>query len=78
MSTPKNAMEVREKFEECGHSFSLFVELCTSDITLNKRSKLALFEYGKSRMQAYENAESLLRAQGEEATDLPVSMLRTG
>jgi len=54
-------IEMREKFEECGHTLSLFIELCTSNVELTERSKLALTEYGKSRMEVFEDAEEMLR-----------------
>lgn len=60
-STKKHAMEMRDQFEECGHSFALLVDLCTSDVQLTERSKLALTEYGKSSLNRFEHAEAMLR-----------------
>ena len=54
-------IDIREKFEECGHTLSLFIDLCTSNIELTERSKLALTEYGKSRMEVFEDMEEMLR-----------------
>lgn len=77
MSKNKHTTEIREKFEECGHSLSLFIDLCTADVQLNQRSKLALSEYGKSRMEAFEDAENLLRSQAQETHDTPRPLRRT-
>ncbi|MFJ2486770.1 hypothetical protein [Pseudomonas sp. NPDC087639] len=77
MSHHKNTIELREKIEECGHSLSLFIELCTADVQLNQRSKLALSEYGKNCMEAFEVAENLLRSKYEAQTDAPQPLRRT-
>ena len=62
MPSHKNsATELREKFEECGHTLSLLIDLCTSDVQLTERSKLALSEYGRNRMDLFEVAEGMLR-----------------
>lgn len=49
----KHTTEMREKFEECGHTLALLIDLCTSDVELTERSKLALTEYGKNRMEVF-------------------------
>lgn len=77
MSNNKHTTEVREKIEECGHSLSLFIDLCTSDVQLNQRSKLALSEYGRNRMEAFEDAENLLRSQTETTCETPQPLRRT-
>lgn len=77
MSNNPHTVEIREIIEECGHSLSLFIDLCTSDIQLNQRSKLALSEFGRNRMAVFENAESLLRTQNEKSPGVAVPMLRT-
>jgi hypothetical protein len=70
MSKRKNAMEIREAFEEAGHSLSLFIDLCTSNVQLTQRSKLALSAYGKTCMKSFEDAESGLRSLDETRDDL--------
>ncbi|KAB2518416.1 hypothetical protein BJN42_26570 [Pseudomonas koreensis] len=77
MSHNKHTLELREKIEECGHSLSLFIDLCTSDVQLNQRSKLALSEYGRNRMEAFEDAENLLRRQAEASSEAPQPLRRT-
>lgn len=57
----KTVFEMREHFEECGHFLSLLIDLCTSDVTLTQRSKLALTECSKSKMDIFEHAEGMLR-----------------
>ena len=56
----EHTLEMREKFEECGHTLSLLIDLCTSDVKLTER-RLALTEYGKNRMEVFEDAEEMLR-----------------
>lgn len=77
MSNNKHTLELREKIEECGHSLSLFIDLCTIDVQLNQRSKLALMEYGKTCMETFEEAESLLNDQTEASSETPHPLRRT-
>jgi hypothetical protein len=62
MPKNKDVLEIREKFEECGHALSLFIDLSTSDIAFTERSKLALIEYGIQQMQVFETTERQLSA----------------
>jgi hypothetical protein len=55
------AVEIRDEFQECGHSLSLLIDLCTSDVQLTERSKLALTQYGKHSLDRFEHAEAMLR-----------------
>lgn len=64
-------MEIREAFEEAGHALSLFVDLCTSDVQLTQRSKLALSDYGETCLKTFENAESLLLDLDEARKNFP-------
>lgn len=57
----EHSIHMRETFEECGHTLSLLIDLCTSDVQLTQRSKLALTAYGRDRMKSFENAEGMLR-----------------
>lgn len=77
MSNNKHPLELREKIEECGHSLSLFIDLCTIDVQLNQRSKLALMEYGITCMETFEEAESLLNDRTEAPSETPHPLRRT-
>jgi len=57
----KHATEMRDEFEECGHSLALLIDLFTSDVQLTERGRLALSAYGKESMDRFEHAEELLR-----------------
>lgn len=54
-------LKLREEFEECGHSFALFIDLLTADLHLTQRARLALIEYGNAQLDRFEKAEARLR-----------------
>lgn len=60
-SSKNHAIEIRDELEECGHSLALLVDLCTSDVQLTERSKLALTQYGKNSLDRFAHAEAMLR-----------------
>ena len=60
LNAPVIPLTVREEFEECGHSFALFVALLTTDLDLPQRAKLALLEYGMTQLNRFEQAEEML------------------
>ena len=77
MPTCKNALEIREAFEEAGNALSLFIDLCTSDVQLTQRSILALSAYGRTCMNTYEEAESWLRSQDEARATTELRLAKT-
>lgn len=69
MKPSKNCtLNIREEFEECGHSFALVIELLTAELHLSNRAKLALIEYGNAQLDRFEKAEIKLRDYMEDAT----------
>jgi hypothetical protein len=70
MSNWNNCLEIREAFEEAGHTLSLFIDLLTSDIQLTERSRLALASYGRASMEAFERAESQLHNRDDTKDDI--------
>lgn len=60
-------LQLREEFEECGHSFALLIDVLTADMRLTPRAKLALLEYGITQLNRFEKAEERLRNYVEEA-----------
>lgn len=62
------ALEIRDEFEECGHSFALVIELLTAELHLSNRARLALIEYGNVQMDRFEKAEAKLRDYVEDTT----------
>lgn len=63
-----STFEIREEFEECGHSFALVIELLTAELHLSNRAKLALIEYGNTQLDRFEKAEAKLRDYVEDTT----------
>lgn len=61
-------LNIREEFEECGHSFALVIELLTAELHLSNRAKLALIEYGTAQLERYERAEARLSDYVEDVT----------
>ena len=61
-------LEIRDEFEECGHSFALVIELLTAELHLSNRARLALIEYGNVQMDRFEKAEAKLRDYVEDTT----------
>lgn len=66
--TKADFFEMRKQLEECGHTLSLLIDLCTSDVELTQRSKAALVEYGQYSMKIFENADRMLRNHADSSS----------
>uniref|UniRef100_A0A6H1ZGA8 Uncharacterized protein n=1 Tax=viral metagenome TaxID=1070528 RepID=A0A6H1ZGA8_9ZZZZ len=52
--------DLREEFEECGHSLSLVVDIATSDIKLSDGGKVGLVELGLTSVRRFKAAVAKL------------------